>query len=392
MLRFDSPELIDQVYDACLTPELWDTVLCELTKGHHASFGAMGMWNRRKAIHIISPRVSGLTPLLAATLNALVSTDANPFLGATFGLNCGEIGRAEDIIPAKMWRQGKMGEEVMRPAGVEYGLGINLTPPNTGMGGLTLFRDGTAGPFTNEDIHSAEFLAPHLVRAARLMTRLSEVRTREHLACEALEQFAVPVFVVNSSGRVRFVNAAGRAIIAARDGLCIVNGRLEALRIDETAELAELIHGAALARRQGYSTSGGSLSVTRQGNRPAFDLVVAPLSPSRSGTDWPIEDAALVVASRQKPASARAAVALQKQFNLTPAETRLALRLGEGIDPKELAERLSVSINTIRTQLQRLYGKTGTKRQAELVQLVLTHPATIISGGDEESVGSNNKR
>ena len=261
-----------------------------------------------------------------------------------------------------------------------------------GNGGFALWRDATAGPFTNEEIHSAELLAPHLVRAARLMTRLSEVRTREHLACEALEQFAVPVFVVNSTGRVRFVNAAGRAMIAARDGLCIVNGQLEALSINETAALSQLIHGAALARRQGYSTSGGSLSVTRKGNSPAFNLVVAPLSPSRSGTDWPIEDAALVVASRQKPASARAAIMLQKQFNLTPAEIRLIQLVGEGIDPMQMAERLSVSITTIRTHLQRLFDKTGTRRQAELVRLVLTHPALIISGGEEESVGSNNKR
>ncbi len=161
-----------------------------------------------------------------------------------------------------------------------------------------------------------------------------------------------------------------------------MNGQLETLRIDETAELARLIHGAALARQHSYSTSGGNVSVTRRGRKLPLKLLVTPLGPTRSGTDWPTEDAALVVASRHKPASARAAVMLQKQFNLTPAEIRLMQLVGEGIEPMQMAEQLSVSITTIRTHLQRLFDKTGTRRQAELVRLVLTHPARVVSDSD----------
>ena len=188
------------------------------------------------------------------------------------------------------------------------------------MSGLALFRNRTAGPFLNAELQSAQRLAPHLVRAAQLMTRLFEAEAQEHLACEALDHLAFPVFIATSSGRVCYVNATGRAMAVARDGLCIVNGQLETLRIDETAELARLIHGAALARQHSYSTSGGNVSVTRRGRKLPLKLLVTPLGPTRSGTDWPTEDAALVVASRHKPASARAAVMLQKQFNLTPAE------------------------------------------------------------------------
>ena len=56
--------------------------------------------------------------------------------------------------------------------------------------------------------------------------------------------------------------------------------------------------------------------------------------------------------------------------------------VGEGIEPMQMAEQLSVSITTIRTHLQRLFDKTGTRRQAELVRLVLTHPARVVSDSD----------
>ena len=391
MLRFDSPKLIDEVYDASLTPELWSSVLERLTKGYSACFGTLGSWSQQRGMFTVTPRFSCMPASLVAKLREVEVTEGNPFFGATSSLLCGEIVRLEEIISPISWRYSKAGEKVFRPTGVECGIGINLAPPGTGMSGLALFRDRTAGPFSDSELQLAERLAPHVVRAIRLMARLFEVEAREHLACEALDRLAFPVFIATSSGRVRYVNAAGRAITSARDGLCIVNCQLETLRIDETAELAGLIHGAALARKHSYSTSGGNLSVTRRCKKPSLNLLVTPLGPTRSGTDWPIEDAALIVASRPKPACARAAVMLQKQFNLTPAEIRLMQLVGEGIEPMQMAERLSVSITTIRTHLQRLFDKTGTRRQAELVRLVLTHPALIISGGDEDLANSSDK-
>lgn len=59
---------------------------------------------------------------------------------------------------------------------------------------------------------------------------------------------------------------------------------------------------------------------------------------------------------------------LREGFGLTAAEARLALILAEGPTLAEAAERLGVSVNTVRNQLRAVFDKLGLNRQSELVR------------------------
>lgn len=59
---------------------------------------------------------------------------------------------------------------------------------------------------------------------------------------------------------------------------------------------------------------------------------------------------------------------LRESFGLTPAETRLAARLKDGMTLKEAAEDLGVSLNTVRNQLRAVFEKMGLSRQSDLVR------------------------
>ncbi|MGH1587840.1 helix-turn-helix transcriptional regulator [Methylobacterium phyllosphaerae] len=61
---------------------------------------------------------------------------------------------------------------------------------------------------------------------------------------------------------------------------------------------------------------------------------------------------------------------LEQIFGLTRAEARLTLLLVGGETLNEVAERLHLSVATVRTQLRAVFEKTHTHRQAELVVLV----------------------
>ena len=62
--------------------------------------------------------------------------------------------------------------------------------------------------------------------------------------------------------------------------------------------------------------------------------------------------------------------ALQELFGLTPAEASLAARIPGSRGLQALSDDLGLSLSTVRTHLQRVFEKTGTHRQAELVQLL----------------------
>jgi DNA-binding CsgD family transcriptional regulator len=61
---------------------------------------------------------------------------------------------------------------------------------------------------------------------------------------------------------------------------------------------------------------------------------------------------------------------LRDVFLLTRAEIRLAKRLSCGESLSEIADRLGVSVATLRVQLKTLFQKTGTSRQGQLVSLL----------------------
>jgi DNA-binding CsgD family transcriptional regulator len=63
--------------------------------------------------------------------------------------------------------------------------------------------------------------------------------------------------------------------------------------------------------------------------------------------------------------------ALVRDFlGLTLGEARVASLVGAGVAPKEASVRLGIAEDTVRNVLKRVFAKTGTGRQSELVALL----------------------
>jgi DNA-binding CsgD family transcriptional regulator len=58
-------------------------------------------------------------------------------------------------------------------------------------------------------------------------------------------------------------------------------------------------------------------------------------------------------------------------YGLTPAELRVLFALVEFGGVSDIASALGVSPGTAKTHLRRLFAKTGTRRQVDLVKLVV---------------------
>ena len=62
--------------------------------------------------------------------------------------------------------------------------------------------------------------------------------------------------------------------------------------------------------------------------------------------------------------------ALKMLFGLTAAEAKAACLIAKGMGVQTAAADLGVEPSTVRTHLVRVYAKTGTRRQAELAELI----------------------
>ena len=59
-------------------------------------------------------------------------------------------------------------------------------------------------------------------------------------------------------------------------------------------------------------------------------------------------------------------------FGLSPAQARLSRHIADGHDLAHAAAALGISVNTARTQLQRIFDKTGVHSQPALVRVLLS--------------------
>jgi len=73
---------------------------------------------------------------------------------------------------------------------------------------------------------------------------------------------------------------------------------------------------------------------------------------------------------------------LMSAYMLTEKEAQLAARLCDGhTDLDETAENMGISISTARSHLKKVFSKTGAKRQAELVKMLLVNPILALHKG-----------
>nr|WP_255697106.1 helix-turn-helix transcriptional regulator [Sinirhodobacter sp. WL0062] len=65
---------------------------------------------------------------------------------------------------------------------------------------------------------------------------------------------------------------------------------------------------------------------------------------------------------------------LARAFRLTPTEARIAGLLVHGQRPDEIAQTMGVSWTTVAFHLKKLFSKTATNRQTDLIALILSLP------------------
>lgn len=243
---------------------------------------------------------------------------------------------------------------------------------------ITVIRPARREPFGAADLRIAARLQPHLIRAYRLSSRFCGMAAIDGTREALLELSAHAVFVLDAKGTIRYANRAAETLAARGDGLNTKNGSLRTNNSDATKKLQALIGAASAADEE--KRSGGAMALARAGRHP-LSLTVVPIRGGRV-TLFGLCASVLVCVSDPEAEIAAPPVLLRALFGFTPAEARVALCLLNGCDLREAAARLGVSYYTVRGHLARMFDKTATSRQSELVALLTRSPwATSLGPG-----------
>jgi DNA-binding CsgD family transcriptional regulator len=215
-----------------------------------------------------------------------------------------------------------------------------------------------------------DLVAPHVGRALQLQQRITHVETAGRTLEAALDANGDALLVLNAAGRILSANRAADAELAS--GRCVAtrSGRLIARCANDDAALQSAIRvTAAVTESVALSCPPSVAMRLRHGT---IAITCFPLS-MRHVEDTRTQSAARVLISISDASKRTQGLAhlLRFLYGLTPTEALLAEGLADGDDLEEIAQRLRMTKGTARIHLRHVFLKTSTRRQAQLVALIL---------------------
>src|SRR5215813_10463978 len=185
------------------------------------------------------------------------------------------------------------------------------------------------------------------------------------LALRILDQFSVGVVLVDQSARVLFANAAAHSL-SEQGGPLRLNSGVADFSSKHARRLCKVIRSVlqgSLVRTMCIPSSSERSLLVLAAPVNGDKLDRSDFSPRRSAA------AILFICDPGRPTHVPVAW-LTDAYGLTLAQARVARAVSSGTTIADTAQRLCVSPNTVKTHLRRVYEKTGTSRQAELVRLM----------------------
>ncbi len=288
----------------------------------------------------------------------------------------GTVHLDHELVSEAEMVEGKFYQEWLKPQGLFYRLSAVLIREKANLCYFATLRGRQDNPFGSREIALCRTLAPHLRSAVQMRRQLALLEVERNAALEVLDRLPTAVVLCDPHGAPVIVNGAARRILSAGDGLVVRRGRLATCRPLETSALESLIGGAASAARGAGDSSGGTLSVSRAPGLRPLSVLVSPMRAPAAVPGHRRIAAALFISDPETVTPANEERLLQL-YGLTPAECRLAAKIAQGRSIEEAAASLNITTHTARSYIKRILGKTGTRRQVELVRLLLLSPAHL---------------
>jgi DNA-binding CsgD family transcriptional regulator len=237
----------------------------------------------------------------------------------------------------------------------------------------TVAKDSRRG-FRFLEEAAAVRLYPVLSRYVRLWWLHRVERRRAHTLSVIAEMSDLGIVLLNRNGRVLFANSHARLMLQARDGLASDNEMLQATSPADQEKFAHaLSHARGVNRIPRDNRSAARVSQILHLARPSGrrNMIVAVMPVGPPATDE--EDTSVIVYGLDPDQDVAELLApVCSIYGLSPAEARVVRLLITGCRITDAARVMEIQPQTARAYLKRIFAKTRTHRQADLVRIMLS--------------------
>jgi DNA-binding CsgD family transcriptional regulator/PAS domain-containing protein len=359
--------IIADIYDCALEPGRWNETLIQINSAVQGAYTTISLSDPKFSM----PRMvahSPWDPVMLKILNEEYGVDGVPGLKEVAFGDVDAPNSTFNQMSEEAFQTSKFYREWVQPQGLREGCVMKFAHTADRIGAMAFITHASRDVITADERRFMAAISPHIRRAALIGDLLDFQRVQTKVFQQTLDGLAAAVFIVNGQSHVVHANGAATAMLSDHSSVIYSDQVLSSANPNTAGAFADAIARAG----SGHVDLGGrgiGIPVSPPGQPPA----VAYVLPLRANTELvgSIGGVAAVFVSSTKAAAPPPQNVLATLYDLTPSEARVMLLIAEGAGVPAVALQLGVAETTIKTHLGRVFNKTGSANQGELIKLVL---------------------
>ena len=352
---------------AALDPDGWDDVL----KGFEEAFQAHSVGLH---IHDTSQnrctfsRISALSPDSLAEHDQYYS-QRNPWFEHKGLMRPGRILTDETIDQLRGYRGAFADTEfyqgLLKPYDLRHHMGSALIDDSGILINFTCGRSAQAGTYSTTEIEAFGAFAAHLKLAVEISQRLEQARLNMHATQYVVDRLGMGLLLIDRQKRVLYANPSAERLLDRGDLLVQRRGTLRCLSTDLTTAFEPGLDDLIRDRKNGLDPLPLTVMLPSDERGRTVSFTALALPRQTQVFAWHAPAAAILVTGvEDQPASPPTTWRSQHRFS--EVETKIALKIVEGLGPREIAEALDLTYDTVRWYIKQMFAKTGTRRHSQL--------------------------
>jgi len=368
-------DLVHLIYEASVHPERWNGVVAQIAASFGSTKGLLFTpWLAPQQGGILFP--SGIAESdLQIWGSSYIEHDAwarSPRARSLFRQGKAILDR--QLVPHREFRATRFYRDFLSRMGIgRVCLGV-VFEGAAGLPGtsLSVFRDAHDPAFNRSDQSWMELLVPHVSRSLGIMQRLDTAKLQNASLLASFDRLKLGVALLDEDMAVLHLNRAAKAVVDRGDGIFVDEQRRLGSGAGGSQGLSRWLEGVkdAPPERQSHFLDGRRVARDEQGRSYMVQCVAIPPDSAWTARSEPVAHVVFITdpATIELPNPSR----LVELYALTEAQAKVVLQIANGGSYKQVARRLKISEETVRSHVKAIYPKVRVNRQADLVRLILS--------------------
>ncbi|MFK5892502.1 MAG: hypothetical protein QM504_04690 [Pseudomonadota bacterium] len=369
--------IISSIYDAAIDNGEWSNVLNKLASISKSELGVLRIINLKNNLVGISYVHNKDISYEKMYKEYYINID--PWLNLYLKKDDTFLSCTHYHLTNKEYENTEYYSGLIKPQDIHYGMGgkIHINKNQTAF--IAFNRSKKSLAFEESDLELLLQLVPHIQRSLLISEKINKAEFKRNSLKDTLNQINNPVILVDKKGRLLFISQQAEHLINMQQGVCIKHNHIFIKTYDDNVKLYLLINQATQSNDSQKIKQSGAMEFRSLDRKNSICILVYPINSDVTNIDTNSRDNVLLILSDNNHKKSISEDLIKGLYHFTSAEARLASLLCQGLTLDEIALFLSLSKNTIRSQLRACFNKTGTSRQIDLLSLIVGGPAGSIN-------------